>query len=133
MIDTLFAWPSVRRRQKEAPLLRERELFLSHLLQQGCSPSAGTQYRNDAGACRTPDGPANASGYSSGRDPDGGERWVHDAQPHITHPVGPTSAVSIITSQGDGSGFIRLLSFLHGRTSRYDESAWAVPACDATR
>src|ERR1700742_192389 len=38
MIDSIFSFPSVRQRQKEAPLLRERELYLSHLLQQGCAP-----------------------------------------------------------------------------------------------
>ena len=36
MIDTIFVLERARQRQKEAPLLRERELFLAHLIQSGC-------------------------------------------------------------------------------------------------
>jgi integrase/recombinase XerD len=35
MIETICSWPSVRLRHKAAPLLKEREEYLSHLLQQG--------------------------------------------------------------------------------------------------
>jgi hypothetical protein len=34
-IGSVFEWPSVRARHSDAPLLREREQFLQHLLQQG--------------------------------------------------------------------------------------------------
>ena len=37
MIERLFTWPSVRSKQLAAPLLREREQYLSHLLNQGVS------------------------------------------------------------------------------------------------
>ena len=36
MIETIFVLERARQRQREAPLLRERELFLAHLLQLGC-------------------------------------------------------------------------------------------------
>jgi integrase/recombinase XerD len=35
MIETITPWPSVRLRHESAPLLKEREQYLSHLLQQG--------------------------------------------------------------------------------------------------
>ncbi len=35
MIETITSWPSVRLRHASAPLLKEREEYLSHLLQQG--------------------------------------------------------------------------------------------------
>ena len=35
MIETISAWPSVRLRHEVAPLLREREQYLAHLLQRG--------------------------------------------------------------------------------------------------
>jgi integrase/recombinase XerD len=40
VIEAVFEWPSVRARHSDAPLLREREQFLQHLLQQGTSRSS---------------------------------------------------------------------------------------------
>jgi len=37
MIESLFVFESTRRRQRSAPLLKEREQYLSHLLSQGTS------------------------------------------------------------------------------------------------
>jgi hypothetical protein len=37
MIETISPWPSVRLRHESAPLLKEREQDLTHLLQQGYS------------------------------------------------------------------------------------------------
>src|ERR1700733_13012985 len=37
MVERLFTWPSVRSKQLAAPLLSEREQYLSHLLSQGIS------------------------------------------------------------------------------------------------
>src|SRR6266849_681781 len=37
MIETISPWPSVRLRHESAPLLKEREQYLIHLLQQGYS------------------------------------------------------------------------------------------------
>lgn len=37
MIETITSWPSVRLRHESAPLLKEREQYLVHLLQQGYS------------------------------------------------------------------------------------------------
>jgi hypothetical protein len=37
VIDSIFVWPSARARHREAPLLEEREQFLSHLLQHWSS------------------------------------------------------------------------------------------------
>jgi integrase/recombinase XerD len=37
MIETISPWPSVRLRHERAPLLKERELYLTHLLHQGYS------------------------------------------------------------------------------------------------
>jgi len=37
MIESLFSWESVRRKQLAAPLLNERERYLSHMLSQGIS------------------------------------------------------------------------------------------------
>jgi hypothetical protein len=39
-IGSVFSWPSTRARHSGAPLLREREQFLQHLLQQGTSRSS---------------------------------------------------------------------------------------------
>jgi integrase/recombinase XerD len=36
-MDSIFVWPSARKRHQEAPLLHEREQYLSHLLGQGIS------------------------------------------------------------------------------------------------
>jgi integrase/recombinase XerD len=36
-LESLFAWQKTRARHREAPLLKEREEFLAHLLKQGCS------------------------------------------------------------------------------------------------
>jgi integrase/recombinase XerD len=35
VIETISQWPSVQLRHESAPLLKEREQYLSHLLQQG--------------------------------------------------------------------------------------------------
>ena len=37
MIESIFGWPSTRERHQSAPLLAERETYLSHVLQQGAS------------------------------------------------------------------------------------------------
>jgi len=37
MIESIFGWPSTRERHQSAPLLVERERYLSHVLQQGVS------------------------------------------------------------------------------------------------
>ena len=37
VIETISPWPSVRLRHESAPLLKEREQYLKHLLQQGYS------------------------------------------------------------------------------------------------
>ena len=48
VIESIFAYNFVRKRQLEAPLLRERELFLMHLLEQGTSKAGGPFSRNNA-------------------------------------------------------------------------------------
>jgi hypothetical protein len=40
MLETLFELPFALRRHREAPLLKEREEFLSHLYRQGTSRNA---------------------------------------------------------------------------------------------
>jgi integrase/recombinase XerD len=37
MIESIFGWPSTRERHQSAPLLEERERYLSHVMQQGSS------------------------------------------------------------------------------------------------
>src|SRR5580704_16136431 len=40
IIESIFKYTMLRKRQLEAPLLRERELFLLHMLEQGTSRRA---------------------------------------------------------------------------------------------
>lgn len=55
MIETISPWPSVRLRHESAPLLKEREQYLIHLLQQGYSR---VSVRNTAASRCTSDGHA---------------------------------------------------------------------------
>lgn len=94
MIDSIFVWPSIRQRQKEAPLLQERELFLSHLLQQGCKH---VQVRSIATTLLHV---VRLMELQTLRDIHpaevriAGERWVRDDKPHITRQIGPRSAAT---------------------------------------
>lgn len=44
MFESLFEFPSVIQKQQSAPLLREREQFLCHVSQRGCSQTSVRQY-----------------------------------------------------------------------------------------
>ena len=44
MLESLFEFPSVIQKQRSAPLLREREQFLCHVSQRGCSQASVRQY-----------------------------------------------------------------------------------------
>lgn len=94
MIDNIFISECVRRRQKQAPLLRERELFLSQLLEQGCHLKRVRSIAStllqimrimELQQLRQID-PAEVI--------IAGERWANEDIRHIGRPVGHTSAMT---------------------------------------
>lgn len=91
MIDRLFEFPSARARHREAPLLRERELYLAHLAQQGTSLR---RIRAIAGVLLNV---IHLMELSSLRSVDSaeilaaGERWATDTDLHRSGTAGRTS------------------------------------------
>jgi integrase/recombinase XerD len=94
MIERLFSFPSVLRRQLAAPLLHERKQYLTFLLNQGVSLSrlrtVATMLLHimrlmELDCLRS----VNVAEIERGS-----QLWTRDIEYHKTHKVGPTSAAS---------------------------------------
>jgi integrase/recombinase XerD len=91
MIESLFTWPSVRLKQLNAPLLKERERYLSHLLSQGISAqrvrTIATMLLHIIRLVNL-DHPRIVD---MGEIKQASVRWAGDAESHITRKAGPSS------------------------------------------
>jgi hypothetical protein len=94
MIETLFTWPSVRSKQLEAPLLKEREQYLRHMLNEGVSiehvKTVATMLLHVVRLLEL-NRPRTVSLVEIEQ---GSQLWCKDTEYHITRKVGPSSGES---------------------------------------
>jgi integrase/recombinase XerD len=95
-LESLFAWQKTRARHKTAPLLKEREEFLVHLLRQGCSlqriRSVATFVITILRVMEMTELREVALPEIQGA----ARRWAQDGLSHGTRPAGPTSEGTFI-------------------------------------
>src|SRR5258707_1203072 len=91
MVETLFTWPRLRSKQLAAPLLKEREHYLCHLLSQGISAqrvrTIATMLLHIIRLVKI-DQPRIVEMEEIKR---AGLRWSSDVESHITRKAGPCS------------------------------------------
>jgi integrase/recombinase XerD len=91
MIESLYSWPSVRSKQVAAPLLKEREHYLSYLLSQGISTqrvrTIATMLLHIIRLVKI-DQPRIVELEEIKQ---AGLRWASDVESHITRKAGPHS------------------------------------------
>lgn len=96
MIESLFTWPNVRSKQLEAPLLKEREQYLSHLLSQEVSTARVKTVASmmlHIVRLLDLDSPRIVSAEEIRQ---AARRWIVDVDSHVTRRVGPQSEATFV-------------------------------------
>jgi integrase/recombinase XerD len=98
MIESFFAWKSVQRKQREAPLLKERERYLLALLNQGVSKMRARSTASllihivrfmEMDQLRE---------VNRAEIRDAGKRWLTDRESHTTRRPGKTSLYAFVNA-----------------------------------
>jgi len=95
-LESLFAWRKTRARHQEAPLLKESEEFLAHLLRQGCSLQRTRSVATFVITILEVMEMTELREVALPEIESAGRRWAENGLPHGTGPAGPTSKETFI-------------------------------------
>jgi integrase/recombinase XerD len=112
MIDSLFAWKRIQSKQREAPLLKERERYLSALLNQGvCKARVRTIACLLLHITRLLKLSDHLRAVTRIEIQDAGQRWLTDTEGHTTRGPGTSSLYTFTHTAENWFRFCNSMSY----------------------
>jgi integrase/recombinase XerD len=93
VLDNIFVWKTALTRHQEAPLLKERELYLSHLIKQGTSHGRARSVASALLRVIRVMEMSSLRSVSLDEIQQAGERWARDTVGHQTRSAGKKTAL----------------------------------------